>query len=145
MPPSPPSKRGRMKLQKTIETCLYVTDLEVACRFYERLLGIRPYSHLENRHVFFRLESTMFLLFNPEETRRPDGELPPHGARGPGHVAFQVPVNDLPAWRRRLTELAIPIESDWTWPSGAQSLYFRDPDDNSIEITVGATWMLPDA
>lgn len=133
-----------MKLQKIIETCLYVSDLEVARHFYERLLGISPSSHLENRHVFFRLESAMLLLFNPEVTSRPDGELPLHGAQGPGHVAFQVPISDLPAWRRRLAELGIPIESDWTWPSGGQSLYFRDPDDNSLEITVGATWMLPD-
>ena len=49
-----------------------------------------------------------------------------------------------PAWRLRLAELGIAIESDWTWPNGAQSLYFRDPENNSIEITVGATWMLPD-
>ncbi len=134
-----------MKLTKIVETCLYVSDLDTACAFYEDLLGISPLSRVEDRHVFFRLESAMLLLFNPVATRLPDGELPPHGAQGPGHVAFQVPARALPAWRQRLAELGIPIESDWTWPSGAQSLYFRDPDDNSIEITVGATWMLPDA
>ena len=134
-----------MKLRRIIETCLYVSDLDAARHFYEGLLGEAPLSQVENRHVFFRLESAMLLLFNPAETSRPDGELPSHGARGPGHVAFQVSAREFPAWRRRLAELGIAIESDWSWPSGAQSLYFRDPDQNSIEITVGATWMLPDA
>lgn len=129
-----------MQLTAILETSLYVRDLEAAQRFYSLLLGYAPYSVQPGRHVFYRLESAMLLLFAARESRRPDGALPPHGAEGAGHVAFRVPGEDIPSWREQLQGLAIPVESDWTWPNGAASIYFRDPDGNLLEITTGGIW-----
>ena len=45
-----------------------------------------------NRHVFYRVGDSVLLLFNPDETEKPPGNpdlpVPPHGARGAGHVCL---------------------------------------------------------
>lgn len=132
-----------MKLDHIFESALYVDDLALAREFYEKLLDSPAFAVAENRHVFFRLKHGMLLLFNPENTRAPAAELPPHGATGRGHLAFRVEESDLPEWRTRLGTLNIPIEKEWTWPNGAPSVYFRDPAGNLLELTVGALWGFP--
>ncbi|MFO7653074.1 MAG: VOC family protein [Candidatus Krumholzibacteriia bacterium] len=131
-----------MKIDRVLETCLYADDLAAAERFYSRVLGLEIFARAENRHVFFRCGAQMFLIFRPSGTRE-SNSVPAHGATGPGHVAFAVDSGDLDAWRRRLVEAGVPLEQEKTWPSGAQSLYFRDPADNSVELTVAALWDLP--
>ena len=68
-----------------------------------------------DRHVFFRLAGAMLLIFNPAETERPPTGLPvpPHGARGPGHLAFAASATDLDAWRARLVAAGVAIEADF--------------------------------
>jgi len=66
--------------------------------------------------------------------------IPLHGARGPGHLAFRAPKRELPAWRRRLSEAGVPIESEVVWPNGARSIYFRDPAGNSLELATPDMW-----
>lgn len=134
-----------MHLSAILESSLYVGDLEAAATFYTRLLGQEPYSVKPGRHVFYRLDRGMLLLFNPEASSNDDGELPPHGAQGAGHLAFRVSSEEIPRWRERLGALGIAMESDWTWPNGMSSLYFRDPDGNLLEITTGAIWGMPEA
>ena len=38
--------------------------------------------------------------------------IPAHGATGPGHVAFAIPDADIPAWRARLENAGVVIESE---------------------------------
>ena len=123
-----------------LETCLYVYDLAAAEEFYSRILGIEPFSRVKGRHVFFHLGRSMLLLFNPEQTTQAGGDVPPHGAHGPGHVAFAVAPEKIPEWREHLGQNNIPIEAEVTWPSGGQSLYFRDPAGNSLEVATSRTW-----
>lgn len=134
-----------MRAERVLETCLYVDDLDAAERFYADVLGLELDSRVKDRHVFFRCGAAMFLLFNPAATEHAAGPVPPHGARGPGHVAFAVSQTDIPAWRDQLLQRNIPIEAEVTWPSGGLSLYFRDPAGNSIELTSPSIWNLPDA
>ena len=129
-----------MKLDYIFESALYVNDLEAAERFYTTLLGLPPLATADGRHVFFKLRHGMLLLFDARSTSDPASELPPHGATGPGHLAFRIAPEELPAWRNRLGELGITIEKEWTWPNGAPSVYFRDPSGNVLELTVGALW-----
>ena len=129
-----------MKLDQILETCLYVNDLKASRHFYESRLGLDFHSEAEGRHVFFRLGNGMFLLFNAAATRSADSDFPPHGSAGTGHAAFHVPPEDIPQWRQRLQDIGIPIEKEWTWPNGAISIYFRDPSDNLLEITVASLW-----
>jgi catechol 2,3-dioxygenase-like lactoylglutathione lyase family enzyme len=92
--------------------------------------------------VFFRCGAGVFLVFHPEATATPGGPTPPHGARGPGHLAFAVPEAELPAWRERLAAHAVALETEVAWPRGGRSLYFRDPAGNSVELATPAVWGL---
>lgn len=129
-----------MKLDDIFETALYMNDLEEGRTFYERLLDTPSFANSPGRHVFFKLKHGMLLLFEPEVTNDPAAELPPHGCTGRGHLAFRVDEGDMPRWRERLAELGVPIEKEWTWPSGAPSIYFRDPAGNLLELTVARLW-----
>ena len=122
------------------EAALYADDLDAADRFWTSL-GLPRIGSADGRHVFFRVGADMLLVFDPAATAVLGGAVPPHGARGPGHVALSVPdANALEAWRRRLDEVGVPIESELTWPSGGRSLYFRDPAGNSIELITAGSW-----
>ncbi|HJR42520.1 MAG TPA: VOC family protein [Gemmatimonadaceae bacterium] len=123
-----------------LETCLYVSDLSAAERFYVEVLGLRTYARNEGRSVFFRCGDRMLLLFDPARTRIKDSAVPTHGAEGPGHAAFAVPDNEIDAWRERLAAHGVPIEQEVAWPRGGRSLYFRDPAGNSVEIVSPALW-----
>lgn len=134
-----------MRLDRILESCLYAVDLDAAERFYAGVLGLERLSGVEGRHVFFRCGENMLLLFNPEQTGAvatavDEGAIPLHGARGPGHLAFAISENDLPAWRARLAQAGVAIESEVQWPTGATSLYVRDPAGNSIELAPPSIW-----
>lgn len=133
-----------MQVKRIMETCLCVDDLDEAEQFYRRVLGLAAFNRQEGRHVFFRCGPGVFLLFNPAESSRPDGDVPPHGTHGPGHVAFAVADAEIPAWREHLGRENVPIEAEVTWPTGGRSLYFRDPAGNSVELVTPRTWELPD-
>jgi catechol 2,3-dioxygenase-like lactoylglutathione lyase family enzyme len=126
-----------------LETCLYAENLEECARFYERVVGLEPFSRADGRHVFFRCGPGVFLLFDPARTSRSGGDVPPHGARGPGHVAFSVLPTALEAWRERLAALDVPVEAEVTWPNGGESLYVRDPAGNSVELATPGIWGIP--
>lgn len=134
-----------MRVNDILECCLYAEDLEASARFYEEVLGLHPFSRAEKRHVFFRCGGRVFLLFDPARTAEGSGEVPPHGAHGPGHVAFSVPQDALPAWREHLRAQGVAVESEVTWPSGGTSLYLRDPAGNSVELTSPRIWGIEEA
>lgn len=128
-----------MKVRRIIESCLYVDDIDEAERFYTELLGIKPFAKVEGRHVFYKLENGMFLVFNSRETEK-DESVPPHGYYGKGHIAFAIEDEEYELWKDRLENLGIEIEKEIEWPSGGKSIYFRDPFGNSIEFTTPKTW-----
>jgi catechol 2,3-dioxygenase-like lactoylglutathione lyase family enzyme len=128
-----------------LETVLYAADLAAAEDFYGRVLGLTRHAKAEGRHVFYKLESQMLLIFNPEATRKPsEGRLPvpTHGAEGRGHVCFAASAAGLDAWRRRFGDLGIAIEADFEWPGGGRSIYVRDPAGNSVEFAEPRIWGL---
>ena len=131
-----------MHVEGILETCLYVDDLSAAETFYRQILGIEPFSRVKDRHVFFSLGRSMLLLFNPAETAQPGSDVPPHGANGPGHIAFAISPDKIDDWRNHLRHHHIPIEAEVTWPSGGKSIYFRDPAGNSLEVATAQTWGL---
>lgn len=129
-----------MEVERVLETCLYVDDLEAAEAFYRQVLGLAPFSRVEKRHVFFRCGQNMLLLFNPVETVKPVGEVPTHGCHGAGHIAFAMTPDQIPDWRERLKQQGVAIETEITWPSGGYSIYFRDPAGNSVELATPQVW-----
>lgn len=82
-------------------------------------------------------------MFDPAATRGADGPLPPHGATGPGHLALGIPAPALDGWRRHLFASGVEIEKEMAWPLGGQSLYFRDPAGNSVELVTPGVWGTP--
>lgn len=134
------------RLDHVLEASLYVSDLEAAEVFYTGVLGLTLHSKLEGRHVFFRCGEQMVLLFNPDATADP--ELTPrglgsHGAHGPGHLAFGVTEDEIDVWRAHLESHGVEIEQEIDWGgSRGRSIYFRDPDGNSLEFATSALWGL---
>ena len=121
------------------EAALYVDDLAMAERFWRRL-GLQLIGKQPGRHVFFRAGRDMLLLFDADATAQP-GDVPAHGAEGPGHVALDVPGTEaLESWREHLALAGVAIEHEHEWPSGGRSLYFRDPSGNSIELITRGSW-----
>jgi catechol 2,3-dioxygenase-like lactoylglutathione lyase family enzyme len=136
-----------------LESALYVDDLDKAEAFYGEVLGLARITKAEGRHVFFRCGDGVLLLFNADATETPppaDARLPvpPHGARGPGHLCFRAGGEEIEAWKHRLEEKGVAIEADFEWPSfgegsgGGRSIYFRDPAGNSLEFAEPKIWGL---
>lgn len=129
---------------QVLETALYAGDLDAAETFYGGVLGLEKITRAGIRHVFYRCGPGVLLIFNPEETEihYKDGQLPvpPHGARGPGHVCFRAEAAEIDEWRSRLEAAGVEIESDMQWPQGGRSIYFRDPAGNSLEFTEARIW-----
>lgn len=126
-----------------VETAIYGDDLEVLETFYLNVLGLAFMSKEPGRHVFFRVgPSSVLLIFKPDTTLQP-GMFPAHGSRGPGHFALGIAPEDLEDWRRHLESSGVPIEKTFSWPRGGQSLYFRDPAGNSVELITPGVWGLP--
>ena len=130
---------------RILETALYAEDLARTAAFYEEVLGLERFAEVEGRHVFFRLDGSVLLLFKPSATAAPPppGALPvpPHGAIGPGHACFAAP-GGVREWRERLVEAGVEIESEFEWPQGGRSIYFRDPAGNSLEFAEPRIWGL---
>jgi catechol 2,3-dioxygenase-like lactoylglutathione lyase family enzyme len=130
-----------------LETVLYASDLDAIEDFYRRVLGLEPFAKAEGRQVFYRCGEQMLLIFNPKATEVPPGAdatlpVPPHGARGPGHVCFRASGTEVAAWRARLEGHGIAIEADFEWPGGGRSIYFRDPAGNCLEFAEPRIWGL---
>jgi len=126
-----------------LETCLYAVDLDAAESFYGQVLGLELLQRIGERMLVFKSGDAVFLVFNPELTKLGDTATA-HGATGAGHTAFRIRREEFEPWRTRLTEHGVEIEDERSWAEGALSFYFRDPAGNSIELTNGATWGLPD-
>jgi catechol 2,3-dioxygenase-like lactoylglutathione lyase family enzyme len=132
------------RLNRILETALYVADLERASAFYSDVLGL-PLIHTDHRMRTFDVGGNGVLLLFAEggslqPTETPGGSIPPHDGRGPMHVAFSVAAQELEAWQRHLTEAGIVLEGRTQWPRGGVSVYFRDPDGHLLEIATPGLW-----
>ena len=131
-----------MQAQRILETCLYADDLDAAERFYRDVLGLVFIDRQPGRHVFFRCGNQMLLIFNAQESQAPEGQLPPHGTRGAGHVAFAATAAELDVWKGRLAAANVEIEDEIDWSGRGRSIYFRDPAGNCLEIAMPGIWGL---
>jgi len=76
-----------LKLDRVIETCLYVDDLGRAARFYEEALGLKALTYDERFRAYDVGGQSVLLLFRRGGTLKtvhmPGGTIPPHD----GHSA----------------------------------------------------------
>ena len=129
-----------MKTHGILETCLYGRNLNELADFYKTLFGFEEVARTEGRNVALSCGTSALILFNPEASIQKGGMFPHHGTTGPGHVAFIVTAEELPAWRERLKNQHIEIEKEVTWEDGGVSVYFRDPAGNSVELAPPTLW-----
>lgn len=128
-----------MKISKIKETCIYVTDLYRTKEFYADRLGLPVISLVDGRHIFFRAGTSVLLCFIAEKTRQEE-ELPPHGAQGSIHFAFEVEKKEYAMALSKINDLGIPILHEQIWKSGLRSFYFHDPDGNLVEVIEEGLW-----
>jgi catechol 2,3-dioxygenase-like lactoylglutathione lyase family enzyme len=124
---------------RILETCLYAENLAFTRRFYLEVLRMEEVMHAEDRMAVFRAGEGVLILFKASKTIIPDAGVPPHGAVGPGHMAFAATAHEIDVWAERLTDVGVRIEHK-TWENGARSLYFRDPGGNVLEFAMPSVW-----
>lgn len=132
------------KLDRVLETALYVDDLERAASFYEQVLDL-PLLTSDSRFRAYDVGgNNVLLLFargaTLETVHLPGGTIPPHDGHGPLHVAFAIAAEVLPRWEERLESRNIEIEGRTEWPRGGRSIYFRDPDGHLLELATPGLW-----
>lgn len=130
-----------------LETVLYASDLDAVEAFWDDVLGLKPFSKMAGRQLFYRVGDQVVLIFDPSATIKPPAPtalpVPPHGATGEGHICFRATAREIDLWRERLESRGVAIESDFVWPaSGGRSLYFRDPAGNCLEFAEPKIWGL---
>lgn len=128
-----------MNIARIKETCIYVTDLQATKQFYSYKLGLPLISLVDGRHVFFKAGSSVLLCFVADKTRN-EKELPPHGAGGSVHFAFEVPRTDYDAALQKIQQEGITILHEHVWKDKLRSFYFHDPDENLVEIIEEGLW-----
>jgi catechol 2,3-dioxygenase-like lactoylglutathione lyase family enzyme len=135
-----------VKLDRVIETCLYVDDLDRAGRFYEQVLGLSMMTGDARFRAYDVGGQSVLLLFRRGATlqtvRMPGGTIPPHDGHGPLHMAFAVTADALPQWEARLAEQGVSIEGRTDWSGGGHSIYFRDPDGHLLELATPGLWAI---
>jgi catechol 2,3-dioxygenase-like lactoylglutathione lyase family enzyme len=132
-----------LRVRRILETALDCGDLPRTAGFYTRLLEVTPMLDSERLVAIDAGEGTVLLLFQrgaAGDLETPGGVIPGHDSGGPGHLAFAIDAGALADWESRLDALGIAIESRVTWERGGVSLYFRDPDNRSVEIVTPGIW-----
>jgi len=126
------------------EAVLYVQDLAKARVFYTSVLGLPVSSDFGDACFLQTGQNSTLILFEIDKLEKRVSIIPGHGARGRGHIAFAIPAAEMDVWRKRLLDHGVAIEHEQDWPLGTHSLYFRDPDENSVELIDAAhyrkTW-----
>jgi catechol 2,3-dioxygenase-like lactoylglutathione lyase family enzyme len=127
-----------------LETCLYLEDLDRASRFYEELFGWKLMDGDARFRAYGVAPGSVLLLFKRGVTvhavATTGGVIPGHDGMSGGHLAFSIPAGEWERWQRRLEERGIAVEQIVHWPRGGQSLYFRDPEQNLVELATPGLW-----
>lgn len=134
-------------LERVLETALFVEDIDRAVEFYKSVLGFSVLAKSGQPERLIALDVggvSVLLLFKSGVTANdvviPGGRIPGFNGTGSGHVAFPIDRGELAAWEKRLAEQGIAVESKVTWERGGQSIYFRDPDNNLLELATPGVW-----
>jgi catechol 2,3-dioxygenase-like lactoylglutathione lyase family enzyme len=134
-----------MKIRKVIETAIYCDSVPEMVEFYQNVLDLEllEFPKVSERNAFFKCGSSILIIFNRALSAVKGPMVPEHGSVGPGHIAIEIENGTTQFWKNILIEKQVTIEKEITWEhSGATSIYFRDPGNNSIELTEQKHWNL---
>lgn len=134
------------RVERIVETALYVDDLARASRFYGDVIGCSVLLETPRLVAMSVAGESVLLLFQRGATTEAlptDGGLVPgHGAHGVQHLAFAIARDAVPEWLQRLEAAGVDIESRVQWPRGGESVYVRDPDGHSVELITPGLWAI---
>jgi catechol 2,3-dioxygenase-like lactoylglutathione lyase family enzyme len=144
------------RIDRLLETALYVEDLERSVRFYRDVLGFEfveggsleaPSRQPDPRFYPLQVPGRQILLLFlkgscTKTTFLPGGTIPPHDGNGQLHLAFAVEAAELEGWRAWLQAHGVAIEAEMEWPRGGRSIYFRDPDGHALELATPGLWSI---
>ncbi|KAA8693828.1 Metallothiol transferase FosB [Pseudomonas caricapapayae] len=135
-----------LRLNKIIETALYVDNLAKARDFYSDTLELEVMFESPTLVAFNVAGVSTLLLFKRGASLQTQylsgGEIPPHDAQGQIHVCFAINADQMQPWADRLAEARVAIEGRTEWPKGGSSIYFRDPDENLVELLTPGCWAI---
>src|SRR5262245_60326169 len=112
------------KLDRLLESALYVADTERSARFYQGLFGFEVITAHERAYALSIAGSQILLLFKKGMSAHLKSP-PPHDGDGHLHLAFAIPAAELAAWETWLAHHGVAIEEKHMWERGGCSLYFR--------------------
>ncbi len=134
------------RLNRIVETSLYVDDMERAAGFYQSKLGLVPLLQTKTLVAYDVGGSSVLLVFKRGGSLRTqtssNGAIPPHDGSGPMHICFAIDADELQPWEDRLAEHGVAIEARMMWDRGGKSVYFRDPDGHLLELMTPGNWQI---
>ena len=134
------------RLERIVETAVYVDDITRSRAFYVDVLGCEPLLESQRLLALSVSGASVLLLFQRGATTEPfptpGGTVPPHGATGMQHFAFAIRADSADDWLKHLGERDVTVESRVRWPRGGESLYVRDPDGHSVELITPGLWAI---
>jgi len=137
------TRAASLQIHGILETCINVSNMNRARTFYHSLFGFEIMAS-DERFCAFRVGQDVLLLFVEGSSDKPirleGGTVPPHDTLGAGHFAFAISTELISTWQSLLRDRGIKIESEVRWERGGVSLYFRDPDNNLVELATPGIW-----
>jgi len=134
-------------IKRVLETALFVRDIARSVEFYQRVLGFSVLVKSGEPERLAAMDvggASVLLLFKTGVTANDvtisGGRIPGFDGSGSGHVAFPVQRDELDGWEKTLAQQGIPVESTVDWERGGRSIYFRDPDNNLLELATPGVW-----
>ncbi|MBX3437240.1 MAG: VOC family protein [Planctomycetaceae bacterium] len=135
-----------MQINGILKTALYVANPAVAAAFYRRLFGFATLLESERLVALDVAGKNVLLLFRTgaadEAYDTGNGIIPGRAGGPPAHFAFSMSSEDVEPWRTKLESEGIVVESIVTWPRGAKSISFHDPDGNLAELISPGFWAI---
>lgn len=127
-----------------LETSIYAEDLDRVARFYEELFEWESMYSDQRLRAYGVSQGSVLLLFRAGASRgevlTPEGTIPGHDGIPGGHLAFAITAEEWEPWLRRLETRGVAVERIVRWPRGGQSMYFRDPEGNLVELATPGLW-----
>jgi catechol 2,3-dioxygenase-like lactoylglutathione lyase family enzyme len=136
------------------EVQLVASDLDALTAFYGDTVGLEVSLHDPDRgRTHFRTGRGQLILARarsepdaspdwpglpPPLLRAGDSRGPTPLPHGPLHFAIEVEADTLVAAGERLRAEGLDVRGPFRWPGGRRSIYFRDPEENVVELISSA-------
>jgi catechol 2,3-dioxygenase-like lactoylglutathione lyase family enzyme len=132
------------RIERVLESALYVADMQRAVQFFEGVLGLSQMVSGERLTAFDAGAHGVLLVFKKGASNADipgkGGVVPGHDGSGPIHMAFAITAESYEEWKTHLGRHNVAIRSEVSWQRGGRSIYFDDPDGHVLELATPGLW-----